>query len=170
MFRGRPKGYRSFLLLALLAAGCAGLPTEPPLLTIVSIVREDATGLEQQYLVRLRVENPNPQDLQVKGLRYTLELSDKPFLTGVANEPFTIPRKSKGEIQVLGFGVLPEFAPPVQTLNHSRTGLVPYRLTGTLDLGGLPQLSNTQTPTLVFSNTGAIPLPPGISTDYGAQD
>ena len=157
---------RLLVMIALLATGCAGLPTNPPRLSIVSLVRDEATMLEQTYRIRLRVQNPNPQELKVKGLSYVLQLGDKPFLSGVADQPFTVPQNGEGVIEVVGIGPAAHLMPPVETLDQGPTGAVAYRLVGTLDLAGY-QLSDIQTPTLAFSDTGVMPLPPGLATDYG---
>jgi LEA14-like dessication related protein len=159
-------GRRLLGMIGLLAAGCAGLPTEPPRLSIVNLVRDEATMLEQTYRITLRIQNPNPRQLNVEGLSYSLQLGDRSFLSGVTDQPFTVPQNGEGEIEVVGVGPAAHLMPPVETLDQSPTGPVAYRLAGTLDLAGY-QLSDIQTPSLVFSDTGVMPLPPGLATDYG---
>ena len=50
----------------------------------------------QQFLVRVNAQNPNDQDLKIKGLDYTLFLEGDGFAEGVLNKPFVIP--ASGEV------------------------------------------------------------------------
>ena len=151
-------GRRLLVMMAFLAAGCTGLPTAPPRLSIVGLVRDKTTMLEQTYRIKLRIQNPNPQELKVKGLSYALQLGDKPFLSGVADQPFTVPQNGEEVIEVAGVGPPAHLMPPLETLDLSPTGAVAYRLSGTLALAGY-QLSDIQTPSLAFSATGVMPVP-----------
>lgn len=91
---------RSPLSRTLLAAGafalsaCAPLPArfDPPSVTVSDVRMGTAGLLEQQYFVKLRIQNPNDNDLLVKGLSFELELNDQAFAKGVSPRSVTVPR------------------------------------------------------------------------------
>src|SRR5688500_13404811 len=86
---------RVLLIVAFLftSASCSALrpELEAPRLALVHVAMLSADIFNQQFLVRVNVQNPNDQDLKIKGLDYKLFLEGDGFAEGVANKPFTIP-------------------------------------------------------------------------------
>jgi LEA14-like dessication related protein len=81
-------------LAALVLAACTGMPArvEPPSVTVSDLRMGTAGVFEQQFFVKLRVQNPNDSDLQIKGSSFELELNDQPFAKGVSAQSVTVPR------------------------------------------------------------------------------
>jgi hypothetical protein len=79
--------------LGLLLAACAGWPegAQSPTVTLTDIRPLEFGLLEQRYLIRLRIQNPNAFDLPINGLSYQLEINDQPFARGVSNRLLNVP-------------------------------------------------------------------------------
>ena len=77
---------------------CAALrpDLQPPQLTLVSIAMTSADIFNQQFLVKVNVENPNDRELPITGIDYKLFLEGDSFSEGVSNKPFTVP--AQGDI------------------------------------------------------------------------
>lgn len=67
-----------------------------PELSLVSLAMTSADIFNQQFLVRVNVQNPNDRELPIRGIDYKLFLEGDSFAEGVSNKPFTVP--AKGEI------------------------------------------------------------------------
>jgi LEA14-like dessication related protein len=99
---------RSTLLAALLVliatvgpGGCAVLPRlEAPKLSVVGITVQSADVFSQRLLVRMRVLNPNPRELPVKGISYRIEVNDAQLGHGLTNAPFVVPALGETEFDV----------------------------------------------------------------------
>ncbi len=101
-------------------AGCSLAPKlEAPRLTLVNVSMTSADFFNQQFNVRLHVQNPNDRDLPVKGIDYELFLEGDSFAEGVTNKAFVIP--ALGET---------EFDLPVRTNFVSSLGRLVSRLQG----------------------------------------
>jgi LEA14-like dessication related protein len=89
------------LVLTSAFAGCAMLPKlEPPKLSVVGITLQSADVFSQRLLVRMRVLNPNPRELPVRGVRYRIEVNDAQLGHGLANSPFVVPALGETEFDV----------------------------------------------------------------------
>lgn len=95
---------RRTLLAALAVAlvSCATVPgrMDPPSVTVADVRMGTAGVLEQQYFVKLRIQNPNDDDLLVKGVSFELELNDQPFAKGVSPKAVTVPRFGSEFVEV----------------------------------------------------------------------
>jgi LEA14-like dessication related protein len=101
-------------------AGCALTPKiEAPRLTLMSISMTSADMFNQQFMVRMHVQNPNDRDIPVNGIDYKLFLEGDSFAEGVSNKRFVIP--ALGET---------EFDLPVRTNFVSSLGRLVSRLQG----------------------------------------
>lgn len=133
----RARALLAGLLLAL--AGCAGLPVgvEAPRVSLAGL-RPEALGLlEQQYLLTLRVQNPNDFALDIAGLDYTLEVNDQPFAEGVAASGKTIPAFGTDTLEVTALGTLQGVLNQLGRLQIGGDGALKplrYRLAGKLRL------------------------------------
>ena len=88
-------------IAAFLLAGCAGLPpgAQPPSVTIADFGLGSASLFEQQFNLKLRIQNPNPEEFKVDGMAFDLEINDQPFARGVGNQAVTVPRFGLGQGQ-----------------------------------------------------------------------
>jgi LEA14-like dessication related protein len=78
--------------------GCSALRPNlaAPKLSLVSVAMTSADIFNQQFLVRVNVQNPNDRELPVTGIDYKLFLEGDSFAEGVSNRPFTVP--AQGDI------------------------------------------------------------------------
>jgi len=94
---------RSFAVIALCAlAGCSAFAPkiETPRLSLVSVGMMSADIFNQQFRVRMHVQNPNDRDIPVNGLDYELFLEGDSFAEGVSNQPFVIPALGETEFDL----------------------------------------------------------------------
>lgn len=87
---------------AIVLASCSALrpKLEVPRLSLVRIAMTSADVFNQQFLVRVRVENPNDRELPVTGLDYKLFLEGDSFAEGISNKPFTVPAKGETDFDM----------------------------------------------------------------------
>ena len=70
--------------------------------------RVDLAGLEplgtedgsMQFAVTLRIVNPNPMDLNIKGLYYEIRMEDHELVTGATSDPALIPAYGEGLVRL----------------------------------------------------------------------
>lgn len=84
------------LLVSSLLAACAGVGTylQRPKVALLSMALVSATPLEQRFVLKLRVTNPNDSDLDITGLSFDLDVNDIALATVVRHEYTKIPRFS----------------------------------------------------------------------------
>jgi LEA14-like dessication related protein len=87
--------------LTLLFAACAGPRIEVPRLTLVRVAMTSADIFNQQFLVRVHVQNPNDRELPIRGLDYKLFLEGDSFAEGVSNKPFVVPALGETEFDMI---------------------------------------------------------------------
>jgi LEA14-like dessication related protein len=148
---------RHFVLAAgaLLAAGCSGLPIglEAPRVSLADIGVGGGGLLEQRFVLRLRVQNPNDRDIPLDGLSFTVELNGEEFAHGVSNRPVVLQRLSDTLVDVEGVSNL---AAVVTQLQHFKAGpdgreALNYRIHGKLASGLMGSIP--------FDRQGEIALP-----------
>jgi LEA14-like dessication related protein len=90
------------VVLLVTASSCASLrpDLEAPRLALIHVAMTSADIFNQQFLVRVNVQNPNKQELKIKGLDYTLFLEGDGFAEGVLNKPFTIPAEGETDFDM----------------------------------------------------------------------
>jgi LEA14-like dessication related protein len=86
------------LALAVGINGCSALRPDlkAPRLALIAVAMTSGDVFNQQFLIRMNVENPNDRDLPIKGLDYKVFLEGDGFAEGKLNKPFVIP--ANGEI------------------------------------------------------------------------
>lgn len=88
--------------LTFLLGLCTGLPgcaawfggefTDPQVrLVKVDVVK--ARLLEQQFILRFRIDNPNDDSFPVRGLSYSVQLNGVPLASGESSEWFNVPAR-----------------------------------------------------------------------------
>jgi len=89
------------IVLCALASCSAFAPKiETPRLSLVSVGMMSADIFNQQFRVRMHVQNPNDRDIPVNGLDYELFLEGDSFAEGVSNQPFVIPALGETEFDL----------------------------------------------------------------------
>lgn len=94
---------RTIVLVAVTAlASCSAFAPkiETPRLSLVSVGMMSADIFNQQFRVRMHVQNPNDRDIPVNGLDYELFLEGDSFAEGVSNQPFVIPALGETEFDL----------------------------------------------------------------------
>lgn len=110
---------------------------EAPSVTIADFGMGGASSVfEQQFNLKLRIQNPNGEDLRIDGVAFTLEVNDAPFASGVGNQAVTVARFGSGVMPVDAYsslgGMLRQFGGFLQ--GDLRT--MRYRIKGNLNLAG----------------------------------
>lgn len=95
---------RFALIIAMLIAvsSCSALRPDlkAPRLALVSVAMTSADIFNQQFLVRVNVENPNDRDLPITGLDYKLFLEGDSFARGSLNKPFVVPANGESDFDM----------------------------------------------------------------------
>jgi LEA14-like dessication related protein len=146
---------RALLVAVLLVAGssCSALrpELEAPRLALISVAMTSADIFNQQFLVRMSVQNPNDRELSIKGLDYKLFLEGDGFAEGTSNKPFVIPAEGETDFTmtvrtnfVSGVGRLLSRLNGRTKVNYSIEGKlltdirflkkIPFEETGSVDL------------------------------------
>lgn len=146
--------YACLFLLALTASatlsGCASLPfSEPPRLNLTNIQIKQIGLIEQEFLLTMRIQNPNVESLDIRGMSFDLDINGDPFATGVSNQPVFIPAYGEKTFDVSVSstlnGILNQFDSLV------KNGNIDYLLTGKMKLEGVPF-------TVPFKQSGEVAL------------
>lgn len=88
--------------LAVCLMGCSSLPDlQVPKLTLVSVAMTSADIFNQQFVVKLNVQNPNDLELPITGIDYKLFLEGDSFSEGVSNKPFTVPAQGDTDFDMI---------------------------------------------------------------------
>jgi LEA14-like dessication related protein len=135
---GRRGAARFFLVLCVTALlmACAGMGKyrESPRVSLVSIEPLDMTLLEQRYVLKLRIMNPNTVDIPVSGLDYSIEINRREFAYGVSRQAVTIPAHGEAVLEVEVVSTLLGMLRQLQTLQQEKPEVLDYRLSGKITL------------------------------------
>ncbi|AHL76093.1 hypothetical protein CH92_13705 [Stutzerimonas stutzeri] len=131
---------RAVVLLGLLS-GLAGCSTwfssdfqDPGVrLTDVEIIK--ARLLEQQFMLRFRIDNPNEQSLPVRGLVYTVHLNDIELASGESSGWTTVPAHGFEYYEVPVYTNLWRHMKYIVRLLEKPDRPIAYRLEGELKTG-----------------------------------
>lgn len=106
-------------MLLLSACGSMGPKVTPPTLTVLKISMTSADMFNQQFIVRVRAQNPNDRDLAIAGIDYHLFVAGDSFAEGVSKVPVSVPALGENEFDL-----------PVTTHFVSSLGRLVSRLNG----------------------------------------
>jgi LEA14-like dessication related protein len=150
-----------FVLVAIAAvAGCAATqPRLEPLSVTLADIRPAQIGLlEQEYAIKIRVQNPNNADIRIDGLSYQIDLNGKPFAKGVSRQSTSVAALSEVVLDATAVGNLGSIISQVVQIQKSGPPEgFSYRLKGKL---GSAQMA------MPFDSQGNIELP---ALDGGGQ-
>ena len=126
------RAFSAALVLSLLV-GCATTPKMEPLdVTLSDIVPAEMGILEQQFQVRLRVQNPNNFDVPLEGVACQIELNDKPFAKGVGQQSVTVPKFGEAVLDVNAVSSLSGVLAQLSQFTQAGPDKLRYRVRGKL--------------------------------------
>jgi LEA14-like dessication related protein len=136
------------LLLLFCAAGCAP-KFERPNLDVVSIEMQHGNLLQQSFLVKFQIQNPNQRALPVSGLHAELNVGGERIASGVSNRAFVVPPLGQSEFDMT---ITANMALMLLRLANQHADSIDYEMTGAASLD-LPFLHD-----LPFHQNGSLPL------------
>ena len=139
------------LVLALCLAGCVP-KFERPNITVIGIEMQKGNLLQQNFAVKLQVDNPNKQALPVSGLHAELTVDGERIASGVSNHPFVVPPMGSSEFDMT---ITANLALAILKFKNPHGDAIDYEVTGSASLD-LPFLHD-----LPFHKTGSFPLKSG---------
>ena len=123
------------LLVTLASCSTMGPKLVAPQVSLVGIQIMSADMFAQQFMVRVKVENPNDLEIAVSGLEYEIFLMGDSFAEGVSESSFVLPAKGEAEFDMI---VKTNFVSSLGRLVSRTSGGkledVPYQVTGKLVL------------------------------------
>jgi LEA14-like dessication related protein len=137
----------AWLLLIQLAA-CTGLTKKPE----ISLDGIELVGLglvEQRFVLKLSIDNPNAVDLSIKALRYDLELNGSHFAQGASEQALVVPGHGKAVLEVMSVSRLATVLRQMREARREGREQVAFRLYGQAEVAGLGSLA--------FERRGEIP-------------
>ena len=127
----------TFVALLVTMASCSSLGPKlvAPQVSLVGIQIMSADMFAQQFMVRVKVENPNDLEIAVSGIEYEIFLMGDSFAEGVSDSSFMLPAKGEAEFDMI---VKTNFVSSLGRLVSRTSGGkledVPYQVTGKLVL------------------------------------
>lgn len=133
-----PQCWFAFALVVLLA-GCAGQQHDfqEPEVHLTRIVPVAGSGLEQRFLIGLRILNPNRNAIRVSGLSYTVSLQGQKVVSGVSANIPRISGYGEAEVEVEASTNLLAGVRLLVDLMNRPAEAIDYELEARLDVGRL---------------------------------
>ena len=130
---------------------CASLTTdrEPPQISLSNVRVLGVTLLEQQYVLTMRIQNPNEHPLHISGLSFELDINGEKFANGVSNKKVTIPGYGQGTLDVTGTSTLAGLLRQLSELERMQE--LKYELKGKVKIADIPV-------PVPFKYEGVVPL------------
>lgn len=121
----------------MLIAGCATNPLsiEPPKVQLVNISQAKQQGLSVEFMLDLKVINPNSRALNLVGMNFDVELEGINIISGAANDVPSVPAYGN---QMVGVSVsvgLIEGVKLINQLANNNDRKLAYQLTTRLNTG-----------------------------------
>lgn len=127
------------LLVLLVLPGCASVTGDivPPRIQLIGLQLHELQVLEQRYLLKLRIQNPNDFDMDVQGVDFRVELNNEAFAQGITSKAVNIPRFGETVTQVLVSTNILNIARQMEN-GRLQARNTRYRISGRVKLGNLP--------------------------------
>jgi LEA14-like dessication related protein len=127
------------LLCAALLSACATLRPgfEEPTVTLTSFRALPGEGISPSFEVGLRIINPNPDDLELRGIVYTISLEGREVIKGVGKDFPTIEAYAQEDIVIVASAQLISGLQLLADLMATQRDALDYAFEAKLDLGGL---------------------------------
>jgi LEA14-like dessication related protein len=120
-----------------------------PNLTVVGLDMQGGNFLQQNFLVKFQVQNPNDRALPVNGLHAELAVGGQRIASGVSNRAFVVPPLGQSEFDMT---ITANMAAALLQLANRHADSIEYDVTGAANLD-LPFLHD-----LPFHQTGSFSL------------
>ncbi len=129
----------SLPLALILFGGCAGVPaySDPPRVSLTDLKPLGMTLFEQRYLLRLRIQNPNPAELPIRGMNYEVYLNGEKFAYGVSSQAVTVPAFGEKVVEVEVISTLLDIVEQIRGWKPGQQKLT-WRISGGLKIENLP--------------------------------
>jgi LEA14-like dessication related protein len=125
------------MLCTFLASACAVWGLREPLnVTIADLKPLEIGVLEQRYVMKVRLLNPNDTEIAFDGVVFDLQINDMSFAKGVSDQRSVIPRFGEALIEVQVVSGLQNILRQVNDLLKGDRTAVTYRIKGRLHLDG----------------------------------
>lgn len=124
-------------LILVLLSGCAALQQnyEEPEVHLTRIAPLAGSGLEQRFLIGLRILNPNRDAIHVSGMTYSVSLRGQKIVSGVSSDLPRIPGYGEAEVELEASTNLLAGARILLDLMNRPTESIDYELEARLDVG-----------------------------------
>ena len=141
------------LLAGLVLSGCATLAPkmDPPKVTLESFKSVPSDSGAPRFEIKLRVQNPNEQSLNITGISYGIELLGREVMSGVTNDVPVIEGYSEGVVSLEASIQLLQVLRLLARLGQAESDALDYRFTAKIDFSGLG-------PTQRIEETGQVNL------------
>lgn len=129
----------SAMAAVLVLVACSSAPKhqlEPLSVTLADIQPAQMGLLEQEYALKIRVQNPNNIDIAIDGLSYQIDLNGKQFANGVSRQSTAVPAFGQVLLDATAVGNLGAIMSQVtQIQRRGMPEAFTYRLRGKLASG-----------------------------------
>jgi LEA14-like dessication related protein len=142
-------------LLAL--AACAAIPSrlDPPWVTLADLRPAKIGLLEQEFALKIRVQNPNDVEIPLSGMSFQIELNDKLFAKGVSPQSATVPPFGEVLLDVSAVSGLSGLLEQLSAMREGAPERITYRLQGKLASPGRGSLPFDQKGSIDLSGLAA---------------
>ena len=116
----------------LAAAGCSVMPPKfaKPTLSVAGVELQSGNILQQNFLVKFSIQNPNDRALPVTGLHAELNVLGERVASGVSNRPFVVPAFGTAEFDMTISANLAAALIKLGTRANANADAIDYEMTG----------------------------------------
>lgn len=122
---------------ALLLTACASMPSDfqEPAFSVMNIELQNSTGLSPEFIITLRVTNPNRVPLEIIGMSYDILMEGNKVVSGVSNDFPVIGPYEEGAVRVVAQFNLVGSINLLRDLASRNNDSVKYEFIARLDFG-----------------------------------
>jgi len=150
MYKVRAMGLL-FLMTFLTACATTPLQTLSPQVRLTDFRAGEMGIMEQNFVMRLVIENPNPIPLPIVGMDYQLMLNDKEFVKGKNDNKVTVPAQGEEYVEIDIKTSLTDILQQVTSWKLATTQQLDYNLSGNVNMTDFSIA-------LPFEQEGSVPL------------
>jgi LEA14-like dessication related protein len=147
-----PRLIAAVLALALSACSLLRPHYEQPTVTVLGIELRGGNLLQQNFAVKLHVQNPNSQALPVRDLHFTLNVDGEAVADGVNERAFVVPARGEMDFDMNISANLAVVILKLAAKHQARDDSLNYEVTGAASVD-LPFLRS-----IAFHQSGSLPL------------